>query len=61
VKRNIRIGVFAQVLGGRRVLELIEQVAQFGDLSIARVQGREPGGHGLERGPHLDHFYHLAF
>ncbi len=60
MKCDVGIGILIQMLGRRRVLELVEQVPQSCDLSIAGVQGREPRRHGLERRPHLDHFDHFA-
>ena len=60
MKRYIGVGIFAQMLRRRRVLELIEQMPQCGDFRVGGVQRREPRGHGFERGPHLDHFDHFA-
>ena len=34
MKGDVRVGVFAQMLGGRRVLELVEQMPQLGDFRI---------------------------
>jgi len=48
------------MLGRRRVLELVEDMPQFGNFRIGRNQGGEARRHRLERGPHLDHLDHFA-
>ena len=57
---DVGVGILVDVLGGRRVLERVEQVAELADLRIGRVQRREARRHALERRPHLDHLDDFA-
>ncbi len=60
VKCDIGVRVLIQMFGGRRILELVEQMPQFGDFRVRCLQRRKPGRHGFERRPHLNHFDHFA-
>jgi len=57
---DIGIRIFAQMLGWRRVLELVEQMAERRDVGVRGMQSRKTRGHGFERGPHLYHLDHFA-
>ena len=60
VKRDIGIGVRAQTLGGRRIRKLVEQMPQPGNVRVRGANRGKPRRHGLECGPHLDHFDDFA-
>ena len=59
MKRDVRVRIFLDVLGRRRVAELVEHVAQRENVTVRGIHGREPRRHAFERGPHLDHFHDL--
>src|ERR1700691_5917915 len=53
VKGDVRVRVFAQMLGGGRALKLIEQMPQLLDLLLRGVERRKARPHRFERRPHL--------
>src|SRR6185436_15066167 len=55
VERDVRVGVFVDVLGRGRVAEFVEHGPERRDVLVRRMERREPGGHALEGSPHLDH------